>query len=114
MYLEELLKQHDAQKKDIKKPMDLPYYSTIIEDSDHNLLFFEYAKEKGANQFNVYALSGEGDFVCTSSFICDDYELVINPGKLVFKDGFLYGVQELKEALGVPMRLVKFKLEAQN
>jgi len=27
--------------------------------------------------------SGEGKFECKSSFICDDYNLIINAGKLV-------------------------------
>jgi len=111
-YIEEMLKQHDARRELIKNPQDLPYYSTIIEDSDNNLLFFEYAKEKGNNQFNVYTLNGKGEFVCKSSFICENYDLVINAGRLIFKDGFLYGVQELKEESGIPMRLVKFKLKS--
>lgn len=111
LFTEEMLKQHDARKENIISPMDLPYFSTIMQDSDNNLLFFEYAKEKGANKFNVYALSGEGEFVCKSSFVCDDYDLVINSNKLVFKDGVLYGVQEQKNKSGIPMRLVKFKLE---
>jgi len=109
-----LLKQHDESRKRITQPGDLPYYSTIVEDSDNNLLFFEYAKEKGINQFNVYALNGEGEFVCKSSFVCDDYDLVINPARLVFKDGYLYGIQSLKDASGIPLRLVKFKLETAN
>jgi hypothetical protein len=108
----ELLKQHDARRELIKKPQDLPYYSTIIEDSDGNILFFEYAKEKGDNQFNVYTLNGDGEFVCKSSFVCNDYDLVINRGRLVFKNGYLYGVQELKDKSEIPMRLVKYKLEA--
>lgn len=113
-FRQELLKQHDEARKGITQPRELPYYSTIMEDSDNNLLFFEYAKEKGANKFNVYALNGEGEFVCKSSFVCDDYDLVINPGRLVFKDGYLFGVQELKDKSGIPMRLVKFRLEMAN
>lgn len=73
--------------------------------------FFKYAEEAGANKFNVYTLNGEGEFVCKSSFVCDDYDLVINSNKLLFKDGFLLGVQELKDKTGIPMRLVKFKLK---
>lgn len=111
-FINEMLKQHDARREQIKNPKDLPYYSTIIEDSDGNILFFEYAKESGNNQFNVYTLNGEGEFVCKSSFVCDDYKLVINSSKLIFKDGYLYGVQELKAKNGIPMRLVKFKLES--
>ena len=90
-----------------KKPQDLPYYSTIIEDSDGNILFFEYAKEKGDNQFNVYTLNGDGEFVCKSSFVCDKYNLVINQGRLVFKNGYLYGLQELKDKSEIPMRLLQ-------
>ncbi|NQU80391.1 MAG: hypothetical protein HQ543_02580, partial [Bacteroidetes bacterium] len=106
-----LIEQLEKEKDLFSIPKDLPYFSTIIQDSDNNILFFEYPEEEGANKFNVFTYNAEGKFVCQSSFICDDYNLVINPKKLVFHNGYLYGLQELKEAEGVPMRLVRFKLE---
>ena len=109
-YTDELIKNFEKNKDEYTQPQDLPYFSTIIKDSDNNLLFFEYPKEEGENSFNVYTFNGSGQFVCKSSFQCDNYDLEINPQKLVFKGGFLYGLQELKNADGIPMRLVKFKL----
>lgn len=114
LYTKELIKQYEKNKSQYTAPKDQPYFSTIIKDSDNNLLFFEFPKEEGANSFNVYTFSGKGQFVCKSSFRCDNYNLEINPGKLVFRNGFLYGLQELKNASGIPMRLVKFKLESAN
>ena len=113
-YTEELIKNLEKNKDQYTQSKDLPYFSTIIEDSDHNLLFFVYPEEKGENSFNVYTFNGQGNFVCKSSFECDNYNLEINPQKLVFKDGLLYGLQDLKNADGIPMRLVKFKLEPTN
>ena len=106
-----LIEQLEKEKDLFSIPKDLPYFSTIIQDSDNNILFFEYPEEEGANKFNVFTYNAEGKFVCQSSFICDDYNLVINPKKLVFHNGYLYGLQELKDVKGVPLRLVRFKLE---
>jgi len=114
IFSEKGLEQLEKDKEFLLKPEELPYFSTIIQDSDHNILFFQYPKEEGSNQFNVYTLNGEGKFICKSSFVCDDYNLVINSDRLVFKDGFLYGVQELKDKSGIPMRLVKFSLQPAN
>ena len=94
----------------ITEPIPMPYFSAVIKDSDDNLLFFEHPKDEGANKFNVYTYNSEGNFACQSSFQCDDYNLVINPSKLVFFKGYLYGIQELKSAQGIPARLVKFKI----
>lgn len=109
--LKTIVKKMEKDLSEIEDPIQLPFFSTIIKDSDGNLLFFEYPEEKGANKFSVYTYNSVGEFVCQSSFVCEDYDLVINTGKLVFYKGYLHGLQELKETDGVPMRLVKFKLE---
>ena len=106
-----MIKEMEEDLTKISEQIPVPYFSTVIKDSDGNLLFFEYPEKEGANKFNVFTYNAEGKFVCQSSFICNDYNLVINPKKLVFYNGYLYGLQELKDAEGVPMRLVRFKLE---
>jgi hypothetical protein len=73
-------------------------------------LFFDFPEENDANKFNVWVYENGGSFVCQSSFVCDDYELQINPNKLVFHSGYLYGLQHKKNVEGVPLRLVRFKL----
>lgn len=101
--------EQDLQK--ITEPIPIPAISTIIKDSDGNLLFFEYPKEENANKFNVWIMQSGGKFICQSSFVCDDYELKINPSKMAFSNGMIYGLQKLKKADGVPLRLARFKLE---
>jgi hypothetical protein len=110
-------KAHDyfinALKNDmskINKAIKKPYFSTLIKDSDDNLLFFEFPEQTNANKFNVWVYKNGGEFVCQSSFICDDYQLQINPAKMVFHNGYLYGLQILKESNGIPLRLTRFKL----
>jgi hypothetical protein len=94
----------------ISEPIVLPAFSTIIKDSDGNLLFFEFPEEKDANKFNVWIYQQDGKFVCQSSFVCDDYNLEINPDKMFFHDGYIYGLQKLKNSSGMPLRLVRFSL----
>lgn len=95
----------------ITKPLPKPTFATVLKDSDGNLLFFEIPKEKNVNQFNVWIYKKEGNFVCKSSFVCDDYELNISPSKMVFHNGYIYGLQLKKNTSGVPLRLVRFRVE---
>jgi hypothetical protein len=96
--------------KNIKTPITRPSFSTIIKDSDGNVLFFEIPEEKGANVFHVWIYNGGGKFDAKCTFTCDDYDLNISPSKMVFRDGYIYGLQNLKKAEGVLLRLVRFKL----
>ena len=106
----QILQQMQSDLGRITQPIPLPAFSTIIRDSDGNLLYFEYPKKENANKFNVWICEQNGRFVCQSSFICEDYELNINPSKMVFRDGLIYGLQILKKTSGVPLRLVRFKV----
>lgn len=106
-----LVGQMEADLEKISEPIPLPYFSTMIKDSDDNLLLFDFPKEVNQNRFNVWIMKNGGEFVTQSTFVCDDYELEINPSKMVFHDGYLYGLQKLKNAEGVPLRLQRFKLE---
>lgn len=105
-----MIKEMEIDLTKISDPLPLPTFSTIIKDSDGNLLFFEYPKEKNANKFNVWVYENGGKFVCQSSFVCDEYNLVINPSKMVFSNGYIYGLQLIKETTGVPLRLIRFKV----
>lgn len=101
--------EQDLEK--ITDPIPVPAVSTVIKDSDGNLLFFEYPKEENANKFNVWILKDGGEFICQSSFVCDEYDLKINPTKMVFYNGMIYGLQKLKNVPGALVRPVRFKLE---
>lgn len=106
----ELLKQMEEDLELISTPIAKPYFSTILKDSDDNLLFFEFPEEKGDNKFNVWVYNDGGDYVCQSSFECEEYNLSISPGKMVFRDGYIYGLQVKKDVEGIPLRLVRFSL----
>ena len=109
-----LTDQLESDMDKIKTPRPLPIFSTIIKDSDGNLLFFEYPKEDNENRFNVWVYEKGGRFVCQSHFVCDDYDLYINPSRMVFRGGYLYSLQTRKNVSGISMRLVRFKLTAAN
>lgn len=94
----------------ITEPIAMPSFSTILKDSDGNLLFFEYPKEENSNKFNVWIYENGSKFVCQSSLVSDEYNLVINPSKMVFSNGYIYELQLIKKATGVPLRLVRFKV----
>lgn len=107
---ETIIKQMEEDLVKIKDPIPIPVFSTVIKDSDDNLLFFEIPKEEGANKFNVWIYKDDGSFVCQSSFECDNYNLSITPSKLAFFNGYVYGLQTLKNTEGNPLRLVRFKI----
>jgi len=103
----------EDMKADLDKitdPLPKPTFSTILKDSDDNLLFFEFPEEENKNIFNVWIYQRDGSFVCKSSLVCDDYNLQINPSKLLFHNGYLYGLQTKKDVDDIPLRLVRFKL----
>ena len=105
-----IVQQMEDDLSKITVPIPIPAFSTIIKDSDNNLLFFEIPKENGDNKFNVWVYDNGGQFIGQSSFECDEYNLVINPSKMVFHKGYIYSLQTLKGAKGNPLRLVRFKL----
>lgn len=105
-----ILKEMQEDLDRITTALPRPCLSTVIKDSDGNLLYFEYPKEKGDNLFHVWVYANGGSFVCECKFVCEDYDLVINPSKMVFRNGYLYSLQNEKGAKGIPLRLVRFKL----
>jgi len=107
----EMISEMEEDLKKIKTPIAKPSFSDIIKDSDGNVLFFEIPEEKNANIFHVWVYNQVSQFATKCTFTCDDYDLNISSGKMVFKDGYIYGLQTLKEAKGNPLRLVRFKLE---
>ena len=104
------LKDLKAELENITTPKPLPMFSNVLKDSDGNLLFFEMAETEGGNKFNVWIYQEGGKFVCQSSFVCDDFDLIITPSKMVFHNGYIYSLQTLKNAKGNPLRLVRFKV----
>lgn len=89
-----------------------PVYSNIMVDDEGNLLVFEYTSisDKATNRFNVIAYSSNGKRLARTSFVCDDYDLTLSGSSFVFSKGYVYAVAKLKNAAGMPLRLVKFKM----
>lgn len=106
-----LISEMEEDLQNINQPVAKPSFSNIIKDSDGNVLFFEIPEEKNANIFHVWVYNQVGQFTTKCTFVSDDYELNISSNKMVFKDGYIYGLQTLKKANGNPLRLVRFKLE---
>lgn len=112
--IDTIIKEMEADLDKIVDPIPIPIFSTVIKDSDDNLLFFDYPKEENMNKFSVWIYTDGGKFVCQSSFVCDEFNLEINNGKMVFHNGYIYALQKLKKSDGVPLRLVRFKLSTAN
>jgi len=106
----EYKKRLDSKKEEIKAGDPLPLYSTIIPDSEGNILVFEYTKEKDSNEFNAYTLDRDGALIGVSKFVSDDYDLTFSPDNFVFHAKKVYAVAIKKGEDGVPLRLVEFKL----
>ena len=100
----------ESKLEKIKAGTHLPFYSTVIVDSDGNILVFEFTEEEGANSFRAYSYDNEGELIGVSSFTADEYELTFTSDKFVFFNGYIFAVATKKDASGVPLRLVKFSL----
>lgn len=109
---QQLISDMEYDLNNITKPIVKPYFSNIIKDSDDNILIFEIPDEENSNQFHVWVLANEGNFISSCTFLADDYNLSISASKMVFHDGYLYSLQVLKDAVANPLRLVRFKLVA--
>ncbi len=106
-----MISEMEEDLRNIKTPIAKPFFSNIIKDSDGNVLFFEIPEEKDANIFHVWVYDQVGEFAAKCTFVCDDYELNISSNKMLFKNGYIYGLQTLKETKGNPLRIVRFKME---
>lgn len=107
----EIITKMEGNLKLITEPVNLPLISTIINDNKNNLLIFEYPTADNDNKFGVWVYNNGGKVVGKSSFACSDFELEIIPSKMVFHNGYLYSLQNIKNTNGIPMRLVRFKLQ---
>lgn len=100
--------------KDVKNYYpNLPYFSNIICDDEGNMLVFEFTPKDQVetNVFNIIAYDNKGEKLARTSFICDDYELSFSSSSFVISKGYVYAVAKLKNAKGMPLRLVRFKME---
>lgn len=115
------LEEHESRSKDrLTKLQDisnyyphLPYFTNIMFDDQNNLLVFQYTrKDEGlTGKFSVIAFSSNGKKLAEASFNCEDYILKITASTFRFHNGYIYSICEEKGSSGIPLRLVRFKLQ---
>jgi len=110
-YVAQYKQQLDKFRDPGNYPVNLPYFSEMIVDSENNILLFRFTREEGSNKFDVYTYNSQGAKITTSNFVSDKYDLKINPSIFRFYKQSIYSVVKLKGAAGSPMRLVKFDLK---
>jgi len=114
-FLDDFIAQWKQENEKFRDPSNypatLPYFSEMIVDSENNILLFRFTREQGSNKFDVYTYDSQGTKIATSSFVSDKYDLKINPSVFKFHNGSIYSVLKVKNAVGNPLRLVKFDLK---
>jgi len=110
-YLAQYKQQLEKFRDPANYPANLPYFSEMLVDSENNILLFRFTREEGSNKFDVYTYNSTGSKIATTSFITDKYDLKINPAVFRFHNGSIYSVLKVKNAVGNPLRLVKFSLQ---
>lgn len=103
-------KKFESVKSKIRAGDHLPIYSTVIMDSDGNILVFEFTEEKDSNRFRAYSYNQDGTLIGVSSFESQEYDLAFTDDTFVFHDGYIYAIATKRNTEGIPLRLVKFKL----
>ena len=109
--LNDLISRYENGLSVIKEPFGMGWFTIAISGGD-NIFFFDEAKEAGKNSFHVYHVKN-GKTISENTLKCNDYNLAITRKRLVFHNGYFYGIQELKQCEGNPLRLVRFKVEAE-
>jgi hypothetical protein len=91
-------------------PSYAPYYYNLNVDEHGNLRVFYFPKE-GENPV-LQAYSDEGELRDEIAVDPGDFRIVFSPGAQgpVFDGEFLYALAEKKEAKGVPLRFMKFRM----
>lgn len=109
-YIAQYKQQLEKFRDPANYPANLPYFSEMMVDSENNILLFRFTREEGSNKFDVYTYNSTGSKIATTSFIADKYDLKINPAVFRFHNGSVYSILKVKNAVGNPLRLVKFDL----
>lgn len=106
----ELISCYENGIQHIKEPINMGWFTMAIRGNDDSILFFGDAEEAGKNTFHIYSVV-KGQSISENTFQCKEYDLAITKKRFVSHNGFYYGVQVLKDCDGMPLRLVRFKVE---
>ena len=86
--------------------------SCFINCMSHNIMnSLKLNKLNKINDELKQAVDGEGAIVCRNGLVSDTHDLSITSSKMVFSDGYIYGIQKLNGVEGVPLRLVRFEVK---
>lgn len=107
--LNDLIFRYENGLEKIKEPLGMGWF-TIAISGGNDIFFFADAEEAGENSFHVYQVKN-GKTISENTLRCDDYDLAITKKRLVYYNGYFYGIQELKGCEGNPLRLVRFILQ---
>jgi hypothetical protein len=95
-------------------PEHMPYFSSLLVDSEGNIIVFEYTKAEISNSFRAYTYDNNGKYICTSSFYTYNYELNFEPYSFVINNGYVYALATKNNCSDKCLRLVKFKMVQKN
>jgi hypothetical protein len=111
--IESYKKQIENYKDPKFYPEYLPYFSSLVIDSDGNILVFEFTKEedKTSNRFRAYSYNMKGNYLGTSSFRSESFNLSYTPSTFQFYNGFVYIVANKNTDKSSPPQIVKMKLQ---
>lgn len=109
----ELQEQLERLKDPANYPKYLPYFSTMVVDSDGNILIFEYTRDedKLSNKFRAYSYDMKGNLLGVSSFKNDALDLTFTPQNFQFYNGYVYSIAQTKQKTTEPLKIVKLKLQ---
>lgn len=106
---DQVYKQLNSLKDRSLYASHFPYFSSLIMDSDGNVLVFEFTKDKETNKFKAYAFDASGKEIGSSSFVSNSYDLSFVPSTFSFRNGYIYAVAIKNNGGKIPLRLVKFR-----
>jgi hypothetical protein len=111
--IESYKKQLENYKDRKYYPEYLPYFSSIVVDSDGNLLVFEFTKEedKTSNRFKAYSYDMKGNLLGTSSFKNESLNLSFTTATFQFYNGYIYVVGNKSTDKSGPPQIAKMKLK---
>ena len=92
-------------------PDHLPYFSTMIIDSEGNLLFFEYTKvdQPATNHFKAFSYDMKGKYLGASSFKSENIDLSFNPDRFIFFNGMVYTIAKVQTKGAEKWQIIKME-----
>ena len=110
-YMETVRENTEKLKDPANYESTFPYFTSLLVDSDNNILAFQYTREKQTNQFVALTFNNKGEKLATASFSSDQYEFSFVPSAFCFYKGKVIAVCIDKGGGDIPLRLMRFSLK---